>query len=95
MKYVFIATVTLFCTALSAACGDRQPRSGVAVYLDESQPVEKRVEDALSRMTLEEKSCQLATLYGYGRVLRDSTAHNIYDLDNDFAPEKAKEIKIG
>ena len=55
MKYVFIATVTLFCTALSAACGDRQPRSGVAVYLDESQPVEKRVEDALSRMTLEEK----------------------------------------
>ena len=55
MKYVFIATVTLFCTALSAACGDRQPRSGVAVFLDESQPVEKRVEDALSRMTLEEK----------------------------------------
>ena len=30
-----------------------------------------------------------------GRVLRDSTAHNIYDLVNDFAPEKAKEIKIG
>ena len=55
MKYVFIATVTLFCTALSAACGDRQPRSGVAVYLDESQPLEKRVEDALSRLTLEEK----------------------------------------
>lgn len=27
----------------------------VAVYLDESQPLEKRVEDALSRMTLEEK----------------------------------------
>ena len=26
-----------------------------AVYLDESQPLEKRVEDALSRMTLEEK----------------------------------------
>lgn len=27
----------------------------VAVYLDESQPLEKRVEDALSRLTLEEK----------------------------------------
>ena len=23
-------------------------------------------------MTVEEKTCQLATLYGYGRVLRDS-----------------------
>ena len=30
-----------------------------------------------------------------GRVLRDSTAHNIYDLDNDFVPEKAKEVRIG
>ena len=27
----------------------------VAVYLDQTQPLEKRVEDALSRMTLQEK----------------------------------------
>lgn len=31
----------------------------------------KRIEDLLSRMTLEEKSCQMATLYGFGRVLKD------------------------
>ena len=55
MKYFFIATAILFCTLLSAICGDRQPQNDVAVYLDESQPLEKRVEDALSRMTLEEK----------------------------------------
>ena len=55
MKYFFIATAILFCTLLSAICGDRQPQNDVAVYLDESQPIEKRVEDALSRMTLEEK----------------------------------------
>lgn len=42
------------------------------VYEDPGQPVEKRVADLLSQMTPEEKSCQLATLYGYGRVLKDS-----------------------
>ena len=29
-----------------------------------------------------------------GRVLRDSTTHNIYDLENDFHPEKAAQIRI-
>lgn len=42
------------------------------IYEDPAQPVEKRVADLLSQMTPEEKSCQLATLYGYGRVLADS-----------------------
>jgi hypothetical protein len=28
------------------------------------------------------------------RQLRDFTSHNIYDLKNDFKPEKAKEIQI-
>lgn len=28
------------------------------------------------------------------RVLRDSTNHNIYDMDNDFHPEKARSVKI-
>ncbi|HYK56273.1 MAG TPA: glycoside hydrolase family 3 N-terminal domain-containing protein, partial [Flavisolibacter sp.] len=41
------------------------------VFEDRLQPVDKRVEDILSQMTLEEKSCQMATLYGYGRVLKD------------------------
>ena len=42
------------------------------VYEDASQPLEKRVQDLLSQMNVEEKTCQLATLYGYGRVLKDS-----------------------
>ena len=29
-----------------------------------------------------------------GRVLRDSTTHNIYDMENDFFPEQAMEIQI-
>ena len=41
------------------------------IYEDPGQTVEKRVKDLLSQMTLEEKTCQLATLYGYRRVLKD------------------------
>src|SRR5437868_4354514 len=41
------------------------------VFEDPSQPVEKRVNDLLSQMTIEEKTCQLATLYGYKRVLKE------------------------
>src|SRR5215217_1292017 len=41
------------------------------VYEDPTQPVDKRVDNLLSFMTLEEKTCQMATLYGYGRVLKD------------------------
>lgn len=41
------------------------------VFEDPAQPVDSRVEDLLSQLNVEEKTCQLATLYGYGRVLKD------------------------
>src|SRR5882762_10016215 len=41
------------------------------VYEDPKADVDKRIEDLLSQMTLEEKTCQTATLYGYKRVLQD------------------------
>ncbi|MDR1273235.1 MAG: glycoside hydrolase family 3 C-terminal domain-containing protein [Odoribacteraceae bacterium] len=41
-------------------------------YEDPLAPLDKRVADLLARMTLEEKTCQLATLYGSGRVLKDA-----------------------
>ena len=41
------------------------------VYEDPSADIEKRVADLLGQMTVEEKTCQMATLYGYGRVLKD------------------------
>ena len=42
------------------------------IYEDPSAPIEARVQDLLSQMTVEEKTCQMATLYGSGRVLKDS-----------------------
>lgn len=41
------------------------------IYEDPQQPIEARVEDLLSRMSLNEKTAQMVTLYGYGRVLKD------------------------
>jgi beta-glucosidase len=40
-------------------------------YEDSTLDTEIRISDLLSKMTLEEKTCQMATLYGYGRVLKD------------------------
>ncbi|HIT82092.1 MAG TPA: glycoside hydrolase family 3 C-terminal domain-containing protein [Candidatus Caccoplasma merdavium] len=48
MKKLFLFTLSLFSAV--AVAQNRQP-----LYLDESQPIEVRVQDALSRMTLEEK----------------------------------------
>lgn len=41
------------------------------VYEDPEAPVELRIENLLQQMTLEEKTCQMVTLYGYKRVLKD------------------------
>lgn len=42
------------------------------IYEDSSQPIEARVNDLLSQMNLNEKTCQMATLYGWKRILKDS-----------------------
>lgn len=42
------------------------------IYEDPKQPVNARTADLISKMTLEEKTCQMATLYGWHRVLKDS-----------------------
>ncbi|MBP3382761.1 MAG: glycoside hydrolase family 3 C-terminal domain-containing protein [Tidjanibacter sp.] len=41
------------------------------VYEDPNADIDARVEDLLSQMNLEEKTCQMVTLYGYKRVLPD------------------------
>ncbi len=41
------------------------------VYEDPTADLESRVENLLSQMTVEEKTCQMVTLYGYKRILQD------------------------
>ncbi len=47
--------IAIISLSASAASCCQAPKSEGPVYLDDSQPIEARVEDALSRMTLEEK----------------------------------------
>lgn len=42
------------------------------VYEDPTAPIDARIEDLLSQMNLNEKTCQMVTLYGYKRVLKDA-----------------------
>jgi beta-glucosidase len=41
------------------------------VYENPKIDIERRITDLISQMTLDEKTCQTATLYGYNRVLKD------------------------
>lgn len=41
------------------------------IYEDPQAKTDDRIKDLLSQMTVEEKTCQMATLYGTGRVLLD------------------------
>ena len=41
------------------------------VYEDSLAPIDSRILDLLSQMSMEEKTCQLATLYGFQRVLKE------------------------
>ena len=40
-------------------------------YENPNLPVEQRIDNLLSLMTVNEKTCQMATLYGFGNVLKD------------------------
>ena len=42
------------------------------IYEDPAATLDDRIENLLQQMTLEEKTCQMVTLYGYKRVLKDA-----------------------
>lgn len=41
------------------------------VYEDPAADIDARIEDLLAQMTMDEKTCQMVTLYGYHRILQD------------------------
>ncbi len=50
---------------------DYNKNSKKDIYEDPNRDIDERVEDLLSIMNLDEKTCQMATLYGFARVLED------------------------
>lgn len=80
-----VAITFLFCTPISGGIPDGIYHKGwidfnkngkMDLYENPKAPLEDRVQDLLSQMTLEEKTCQMATLYGSGRVLKDALPQN-------------------
>jgi beta-glucosidase len=51
-------------------------------YEDPTQPVEARIDDLLARMSLAEKTAQMATLYGFARVLQDELPTPAWDTSS-------------
>lgn len=80
MRTWLVATVLIFCTAIAE--GQNHPiyhnewidfnKNGKKdIYEDPEQKIDVRIQDLLQQMTVDEKTCQCATLYGYKRVLDD------------------------
>lgn len=51
------------------------------LYEDPAAPIDERVSDLLSQMNLDEKTCQMTTLYGSGRVLKDALPHEGWTIE--------------
>lgn len=66
-----ILLLSVFLLSLSSPYRDLNKNGRMDVYENPNADVEARIDDLLSQMTLEEKTCQTATLYGYKRVLQD------------------------
>jgi beta-glucosidase len=79
MRWAAAAAVVL--GIATAAATDAQPQQ--PLYKDPRQPVERRVEDLLARMTLEEKVAQLLTLW--------EQKGKVQTPDGHFSPQKASQ----
>ncbi len=85
LRTLLASTLLLGSAPPPAAFIDQKPVSGIYrdgwidlnengrkdPYEDPERDVEARIADLLARMTLEEKTAQMVTLYGFGRVLKD------------------------
>ena len=77
MKKLFLAILFGLMTSTALAADiyhdgwvDRNKNGEMDAYENPALPVEERVADLISRMTMDEKTCQMATIYGYKRVLK-------------------------
>lgn len=90
------AIIILFLSIFSCKSGDLDN----ATYLDPSQPVEKRVEDLIKRMTLEEKVAQMCQYVGLKHMRDAKVEISTEDMKKshamgfyaDYPPEKIEEM---
>lgn len=73
-------TLITACMMMAACSGEKAP-----LYKDASAPVEKRVEDLLSRMTLEEKVGQMNQFVGLEHIRKNEASLSEEDLRNNTA----------
>ena len=71
LAFSLLATAVLSRAAEATAWIDFNKNGRRDIYEDAAKPIERRIDDLLAQMNVEEKTCQLATLYGYGRVLKE------------------------
>ena len=81
-----LLTFTALCaiTAVSATAATARPGHDQPVYKDPNAPIEQRVEDLLSRMTLDEKIAQITTVWNRKQEVLTPT--------DDFDEAKAKKV---
>ncbi len=80
MQKLIVFTITALLTGMASAADiyhegwvDRNKNGEMDPYENPALPVEERVADLLARMTMDEKTCQMGTIYGYKRVLKSPT----------------------
>jgi beta-glucosidase len=80
MTHKLISHIAVFClSAIAALAADLYHKDWIDfnkngqkdVYEDSKADIDARIDDLLSQMTIEEKTGQMVTLYGWGRVLKD------------------------
>ncbi|MDU1890091.1 MAG: glycoside hydrolase family 3 N-terminal domain-containing protein [Dysgonomonas sp.] len=80
MKFVFLS-IALLCSGMAFSQSktiyqkgwiDFNKNGKMDVFEDPKAHIDDRIEDLLSQMNMDEKTAQMATLYGSGRVLKDA-----------------------
>lgn len=71
MRLILLLLLAVLFIPQSPTYRDLNKNGRLDVYENPNADIEARVDDLLSQMTLEEKTCQTATLYGFKRVLQD------------------------
>lgn len=80
LKYLNICLLFVFALASQAQTNSKIYQKGwndlnkngkMDVYENPKAPIDDRIQDLLSQMTVDEKTCQFGTIYGYKRVIKD------------------------